>query len=65
MNDDDPSALIASLRAEHAQLDAVLHSLRLDPEADMLEAARIKKRKLVLKDRIALLLDRSVPDIIA
>lgn len=65
MNDDDPSALIAQLKTEHMQLDQQLEAIRIDPEGDMLEAARIKKRKLFLKDQIALLLDRSIPDIIA
>ncbi|RST30816.1 DUF465 domain-containing protein [Sphingomonas ginkgonis] len=65
MNDDDPSAKIGELRAEHAFLDERLRAVQADPEGDMLEAARLKKRKLLLKDRISLLLDRSIPDIIA
>ena len=65
MNDDDPALHLAELRTEHRQLDAAIESLRLDPQADQLEIARMKKRKLRLKDEIALLADQSIPDIIA
>lgn len=65
MNDDQPTARLESLRAEHRQLDAEIAELALSGDTDMLALARLKKRKLRLKDEIQLLLDVSVPDIIA
>jgi len=65
MNDDEPSERLANLKAEHRRLDADIEELRADPEADQLEIARLKKRKLRLRDEIAVLADRCIPDIIA
>ena len=52
MNDDDPSAILILLRAEHRLLDAQIEQLRLAGAADQMELARLKKRKLRLKDEI-------------
>ena len=65
MNDDQPIGLLAEKRAEHRRLDESIASLSADPDADQLEVARLKKRKLKLKDRIQQLQDQSIPDIIA
>ncbi|GAA4039155.1 DUF465 domain-containing protein [Sphingomonas rosea] len=65
MNDDQPTARLEALRAEHRILDAEIRAILATGEADMLAVARMKKRKLRLKDEIQLLLDRSTPDIIA
>lgn len=65
MNDDEPSERLSELKAEHRQLDALIESLRQEQLADQLEIARLKKRKLRLRDEIAVLADRCVPDIIA
>ena len=65
MNDDDPSAILILLRAEHRLLDAQIEQLRLAGTADQMELARLKKRKLRLKDEIEQLSDSIVPDIIA
>lgn len=65
MNDDDPHQLLEMLRAEHRQLDEFIESLLLEGSADQLEVARLKKRKLLLKDEIQALSDRLTPDIIA
>ena len=65
MNDDEPSARLAELRAEHRELDAVIEKLRVDGATDQLELARLKKRKLRLRDEIEILADRCIPDIIA
>ena len=69
MNDDDPRPALASeieaLRAEHRELDETIRDLLSEAGGDQLEIARLKKRKLALKDRIQQLLDSSVPDIIA
>ncbi len=64
MNDDQPAARLHALRAEHRLLDAQIAALSAC-DGDMLEVARLKKRKLRLKDQIQALLDASVPDIIA
>lgn len=66
MNDDDPGQQrLADMRAEHRRLDAELAALREAGTADQMEIARMKKRKLRLKDQIARLADDIVPDIIA
>jgi hypothetical protein len=66
MNDDDSGQQrLADLRSEHRRLDAELTSLRDAGTADQMELARLKKRKLRLKDEIARLADDIVPDIIA
>lgn len=66
MNDDDPGQQrLADMRAEHRRLDAELTALREAGTADQMELARLKKRKLRLKDEIARLADDIVPDIIA
>ena len=64
----DVSALqqqIEQLRAEHRQLDEQISALTAQPSLNQLELARLKRRKLRLKDEIQLLVDRSIPDIIA
>lgn len=65
MNDDDPPAELEQLRAEHRALDAQIASLSLGNTTDQLEIARLKRRKLLLKDRIQQILDSNTPDIIA
>lgn len=52
------------LRSEHRDLDTVIARLA-DATADQLQVQRLKKRKLKLKDEIAWLESRLVPDIIA
>lgn len=53
------------LRQEHRDLDSAIEALRDRPVADQLQLARLKKRKLRLKDEIAQLEDDLIPDIIA
>ena len=65
MNDDDPREVLALLKVEHRRLDEEIERLRTSGNCDQLELARMKKRKLALKDEIQLLSDRIVPDIIA
>jgi len=65
MNDDDPREVLALLKAEHRRLDDEIELLRRTGNCDQLELARMKKRKLSLKDEIQQLSDRIVPDIIA
>ena len=52
------------LRSEHRDLDTVITRLDGSP-VDQLQLQRLKKRKLKLKDEIAWLEGRLVPDIIA
>ncbi len=61
----DPTARLAWLRTEHRDLDAAIDSLERELASDQLQLARLKKRKLRLKDEIAKLEDALVPDIIA
>lgn len=56
---------IEILKQEHGDLDAAIEALLAAPAIDQLQIARIKKRKLRLKDEIALLEDMLIPDIIA
>lgn len=65
MNDDDKAPDLAFLRAEHRLLDERIEMLRSDGGVDQIELARLKKRKLHLKDQIEQIRDRNVPDIIA
>jgi hypothetical protein len=54
---------IAELRVEHRDLDDAIASLSTDPAADQLRLRRLKKRKLLLKDTIAWLENRLIPDL--
>jgi hypothetical protein len=65
MNDDDPRQVVELLKAEHRRLDDEINGLIELGAADQLELARLKKRKLLLKDEIQVLNDRIIPDIIA
>ncbi|MDR6627482.1 hypothetical protein J2728_003821 [Caulobacter segnis] len=73
MNDDDPSddsdiaieRRLAELREEHKDLDDAIQALEERYQPDMLQIARLKKKKLVLKDEIIRLEDQLTPDIIA
>jgi hypothetical protein len=65
MNDDDPPAQLEALKAEHRVLDDRIRLLSSEPTGDQLELARLKRRKLQLKDQIQRMIDSSVPDIIA
>lgn len=56
---------LVTLRAEHRQLDEEIVALEGNPMADQLLIKRLKKKKLVLKDKITAIEDRLLPDIIA
>ncbi len=53
------------LKREHRELDEAILALEAEGSRDMLTIRRRKKEKLVLKDRIRLIEDRLLPDIIA
>jgi hypothetical protein len=65
MNDDDPRQVLELLKAEHRRLDEEIAVLLAEGLGGQLEIARLKKRKLLLKDEIKVLGDRIIPDIIA
>jgi hypothetical protein len=66
MNDDETAAQqLAALKREHRRLDEQIAALIADGASDQMEVARLKKRKLRLKDEIERMRDRNVPDIIA
>ena len=59
------AARLVRLRMEHRDLDAAIDALLAGTATDQLQIARLKKRKLRLRDEIALLEDQLIPDIIA
>jgi hypothetical protein len=68
MNDEDERALreqLARLQQEHRDLDAAIAALALSPGSDLIQVQRLKKRKLVLRDKIRRIDDQLTPDIIA
>ena len=56
---------LSILEQEHRDLDDVIHQLQDQKTINLLQIQRLKKRKLLLKDRIANLKDNIEPDIIA
>jgi hypothetical protein len=65
MNDDDPARELELMRAEHRLLDEQIRDLIERGCGDQIELARLKKRKLRLKDHIQIMMDSAVPDITA
>lgn len=53
------------LRQEHRDLDAAIDALTAAAALDQLQIARLKKRKLRLRDEITMFEDQLIPDIIA
>ena len=56
---------LVRLRMEHRDLDAAIEAMTSLAACDQLQLARLKKRKLRLKDEISLIEDQLIPDIIA
>ena len=56
---------IVALREERQDLDDAVRALEALPMPDQLQIARLKKKKLTLRDQITQLEDRLTPDIIA
>jgi len=56
---------LAVLRREHRDLDDAIHALEDVRRTDQLRLRRLKKQKLLLKDKIAQVEDQLTPDIIA
>ncbi|WP_305098058.1 YdcH family protein [Croceibacterium aestuarii] len=64
-SEDEMRRRLALLRTEHRDLDAAISALTEAGSQDQLQIARLKKRKLGLKDQIAALEDFLTPDITA
>ncbi len=56
---------LAQLRQEHRDLDVAVEALAATSNHDVLQLQRLKKKKLMIKDRIMVLEDLLHPDIIA
>ncbi len=64
-NEDALPVRLALLTQEHSDLDAAIKALAADASHDSISLARLKKKKLQLKDMIQRLKDQMTPDIIA
>ena len=64
-NERELRELLTNLRLEHRDLDTQIASIEALGAADQLQITRLKKRKLMIKDKIAALEDKLFPDIIA
>jgi hypothetical protein len=68
LSDEERASLQAELehmREEHRDLDAAIEALTHLKTGDRLQIQRLKKRKLVLRDKIVFVEDQLTPDIIA
>ena len=65
MNPEDITQRLELLRLEHRDLDAAIIALGDATIPDQLQLARMKKRKLRLRDEIAWCEDQIIPDILA
>ncbi len=68
MTGDDEHTLreeLARLQQEHRDLDTAIEALTEAPGRDQIQVQRLKKRKLILRDRIAFIEDQLTPDISA
>ncbi|HOB14190.1 MAG TPA: DUF465 domain-containing protein [Novosphingobium sp.] len=65
MNEEELKKRLEALRIEHRDLDAAIDALTAAGATDQLQIARLKKRKLKLKDQISMVEDYLIPDIIA
>ena len=64
-NDEVLKVELEVFRREHRDLDDAIAALEAAGRADQLRLRRLKKRKLLLKDKIARIEDKLTPDIIA
>ncbi len=56
---------IVELELEHRDLDQLIEQLVRNPGFEELHIKRLKKRKLQIKDELAKLEDKLIPDILA
>ena len=65
VNEEEMKKRLEVLRTEHRDLDAAIDALTGAGSTDQIQIARLKKRKLRLKDQISIIEDYLIPDIIA
>lgn len=65
MSDEELQTRLELLKVEHRDLDEAIAALVDAGNSDQLRTARLKKRKLQLRDRIIVLENQLIPDIIA
>ncbi len=65
MDDSDLEQRLGLLRIEHRDLDDAIAALGSATHLDQLQLARLKRRKLRLRDEMAAIEDQLIPDIIA
>lgn len=64
-NDEALAIRLSILEEEHRDLDTAIQALEQNAPYERLSIARLKKKKLALKDRIQEMKDAMLPDIIA
>ena len=57
--------LLMALKAEHRDLDDAINALSQRGVPDMVQIQRLKKRKLAIRDEMAQIESKLLPDIIA
>lgn len=65
MSEEEIARRLVVMRVEHRDLDDAITALLASTHLDQLQLARLKRRKLRLRDEIAMLEDHLIPDIIA
>lgn len=65
MTEEEMRKRLEILKTEHRDLDAAIDALSNTGSPDQMQIARLKKRKLQLKDQISHIEDYLIPDIIA
>jgi hypothetical protein len=65
LSEEEMRKRLTRLKIEHRDLDAAIDALTAVGSPDQLQIARLKKRKLLLRDQIAMIEDYLTPDIIA
>ena len=61
----DLKDLLKQLKSEHRRIDGEIIALHENGTVDMLKIVRLKKIKLIIKDKITLVENKLMPDIIA
>ena len=59
------TVIVPSVPAERFADSAAIAALAVSPGSDLIQVQRLKKRKLVLRDKIRIIEDQLTPDIIA
>ncbi|GAA4647570.1 DUF465 domain-containing protein [Pontixanthobacter gangjinensis] len=65
MTEQEMRKRLALLKTEHRDMDAAIDALLASGSHDQLQIARLKKRKLNLRDQVSRMEDALLPDIIA